>query len=158
MKKILITLIVAVFALSIAGCGGGGEETPAADATADQKTEEDASAPKAPAPKTEEAASDKKPAPDAAAAPAAGGLDGTTWKVDVFEITFKGDSEILVKGGPLAAIMPDGATGSYKLDGSALDLSAMGKNFKGSWDGTVLKIDNAAAEKIVIDGAAAEKK
>ncbi len=160
MKKILVTLIVAVFALSIAGCGGGGEEKPAEKAAPDAveapKTEESSSAPKAPAPapaeKPAEAASAAKPAEAAADT-----LMGTTWKVGEYEIAFQSGNKITAKGGKIAAIMPDGIAGTYKLEGNNVTVSAVGETQKGTWDGTKLVIEGATGEKVVLDGAVEAK-
>lgn len=135
MKRVMVMLMVGTFAFVLAGCGGGDTET-AAPATS------------APAP-AEPPATEPVVAPEPEPAPAAAGsIAGTSWKIDEFEIAFKEDGAMVIKGGPLAAIMPNGAPGTYKIEGGQIEVSAVGQTKRGTWDGEKLIVDGIEAEKV----------
>jgi len=110
-----------------------------------------------PAPEEKAPAAAPEPAPEPEAAPApeeaapaepavAGGtLVGSTWKIGEFTATFKDDTTVSLKGGPLAAIAPNGLDAKYTLADGKLTVKAMGQTKSGTFDGTNLIIDGDTA-------------
>ena len=146
MKKVLATLLVGLFVVVMAGCSGGAKEevAPPARGTAEP--------PAAPAPEETPAAGLSAPgeAPAAApeAAPAAGGtgsLVGTKWQLGDFTVEFQDESNVLVKGGQIATLMPDGAKGEYKVEDGKFSVSILGMTKSGTWDGKKLVVDDTEA-------------
>ena len=74
-----------------------------------------------------------------------GSLVGTIWEIGEFTATFKEDNTVTLQGGALASIAPEGLDVSYSLRGKSLEIDAMGMTKSGSFDGTNLIIDGAAA-------------
>lgn len=107
-----------------------------------------------PAPKEEAPAATPAPAPAPEAAPApekaepavvGATLVGSTWKIGEFTATFKDDTTVSLKGGPLAAIAPNGLDAKYTLADGKVTVSAMGQTKSGTFDGTNLIIDGDTA-------------
>lgn len=148
MKKVLATLLVGVFVVAMAGCSGGAKDDAAPG------TDEGTSAAPAPAPGASPEAAAPPEAPAAApgetaavepAAEGSGSLVGTTWQIGDFTVEFKDDSQVLVKGGQIATLMPDGAMGEYKVEDGKFSVSILGMTKSGTWDGQKLIIDDAEA-------------
>ncbi len=146
MKKVLATLLAGLCVVVMAGCSGGAKEeaAPPARGTAEP--------PAAPAPEETPAAGLSAPgeAPAAApeAAPAAGGtgsLVGTKWQLGDFTVEFQDESNVLVKGGQIATLMPDGAKGEYKVEDGKFSVSILGMTKSGTWDGKKLVVDDTEA-------------
>lgn len=100
------------------------------------------------APPVDGAVTDTAPVEDSASA---GGGDahaklvGTKWQAGEFELNFTDKEKVMIKGGPLAAIAPDGLEATYTFDGTVLQVTAMGQTKTGTWDGTKLVLDGAEA-------------
>lgn len=128
MKKVFVTVLAGIFIVAMAGCGGP-KQPPAAPPAAE--------APAEPAGESAEA--------EPAAAEGGTGLAGTTWKMDDYVVEFQDESQVLVKGGQIAQLMPDGASGEYKVEDGKFSISILGMTKSGTWDG----------EKLVVDGTEA---
>ena len=88
------------------------------------------------------------PGGTAAADPAAAGatgLAGTKWQLGEYVVDFKDDGKVLVKGGQIATLMPDGAEGEYKVEDGKFSVSVLGQSFNGTWDGSKLVVDGNEA-------------
>ncbi len=76
---------------------------------------------------------------------AAPGLAGTKWQLGEYVVDFKDDGKVLVKGGQIATLMPDGAEGEYKVEDGKFSVSVLGQSFNGTWDGSKLVVDGNEA-------------
>ena len=148
MKKLLATLLVGVFVVVMAGCSGGAKDA----APAGGGTEETVAPPPAGTVETPPAATAdpavEAPGGTAAADPAAAGatgLAGTKWQLGEYVVDFKDDGKVLVKGGQIATLMPDGAEGEYKVEDGKFSVSVLGQSFNGTWDGSKLVVDGNEA-------------
>jgi len=148
MKKLLATLLVGVFVVVMAGCSGGAKDA----APAGGGTEETVAPPPAGTVETPPAAAAdpavEAPGGTAAADPAAAGatgLAGTKWQLGEYVVDFKDDGKVLVKGGQIATLMPDGAEGEYKVEDGKFSVSVLGQSFNGTWDGSKLVVDGNEA-------------
>ncbi len=148
MKKLLATLLVGVFVVMMAGCSGGAKDA----APAGGETEETLAPPPAGTVETPPAApvepAVEAPGDTAAADPAAAGaagLSGTKWQLGEYVVDFKDDGKVLVKGGQIATLMPDGAEGEYKVEDGKFSVSVLGQSFNGTWDGSKLVVDGNEA-------------
>lgn len=148
MKKLLATLLVGVFVVVMAGCSGGAKDA----APAGGGTEETVAPPPAGTVETPPAAladpAVEAPGGTAAADPAAAGatgLAGTKWQLGEYVVDFKDDGKVLVKGGQIATLMPDGAEGEYKVEDGKFSVSVLGQSFNGTWDGSKLVVDGNEA-------------
>lgn len=124
MKKLLATLLVGVFVVVMAGFSGGAKDAAPADPAVEA------------------------PGGTAAADPAAAGatgLAGTKWQLGEYVVDFKDDGKVLVKGGQIATLMPDGAEGEYKVEDGKFSVSVLGQSFNGTWDGSKLVVDGNEA-------------
>jgi hypothetical protein len=76
-----------------------------------------------------------------------GGLAGTTWKLGDLTVTFKDASNLVAKGGPVAAIAPNGMEATYSIKDTLLEITVptMGITKTGTFDGTKLVIDGQTA-------------
>lgn len=145
LHKTLATMTLA--AAVAAGCGGSADPAPAPAPKVVTPAPAAAPAPAAEAAETGEAAE--------AAAPAAEGADelhakliNTAWKVGDFEVNFLDTEKVLVKGGPLSAIAPNGLEAKYSYAEGLIEVTAMGQTKKGTWDGETLTVDgNAGVRK-----------
>ncbi len=152
MKRLLTLLLVGVFMVGMAGCSGdtkdaapagsdAGESVAPASEGASAEVSDDLS--EAPG---EEAG--ETPGETAAAEPAAAGttgLAGTKWQLGDYEIDFKDEGKVLVKGGQIATLVPDGAEGEYKVEDGKFSVSILGQSFNGTWDGSKLVVDGNEA-------------
>lgn len=146
MRNVLLTLVVGFCIASIAGCGP--REEPAVPAPAD---------PTAPVPVDPAAPPPVEPVPDVPEVPPAEepddpavdedveGLAGTTWQLDEYVVEFQDDRRVLVKGGQIATLMPDGAMGEYKVEDGKFSISILGMSLDGSWDGQTLIVNDTEA-------------
>ncbi len=148
MRKTMLVSVVVLLALGLCACGGKSEEPAPAPAAPPAATPPAPPAATPPAPPA-------LPAAAAAAAPVADVSDpihqkliGTAWTVGDFEIAFQDAAGILLKGGPLKDIAPNGLKGQYTYKDGAVTITAMGQSKTGTWDG----------EKLVIDGKDGFKK
>jgi hypothetical protein len=146
---------------SKAGSDGGAKAKPAmkggeeGSGSAEKAPAAAPAAAPAPAAKTEEekrAAKKGEPAPaeekvEEAAAPVMDGLVGSKWTYEEIELTFKEGNKVHLKGGPLAALAPDGTDADYTLKDGAIEVSVMGETYSGTFDG----------EKLIVDGTEAVK-
>ncbi|MBI3117822.1 MAG: hypothetical protein HYZ00_03995 [Candidatus Hydrogenedentes bacterium] len=177
MNKWFAVALSLTIALVVAGCGGKKAAAPPAGGEGDKESSgmkinlddlknlpapapaepAPTPAPAEPAPAPAPAEPAPAPAPGAAAAPAAvpGELDpqqakliGTSWQVGDVEAAFQDGDTVMLKGGQIAGIMPDGLEAQYKYEGGKITLSALGQERTGTWDG----------EKLVVDGNVATKK
>lgn len=154
MKLWSILSLAMCMVIGLGACTGGGTDPtePEVDAPAvEPAPEADLAAPAEPAAVSvtpaEPAAPVEPAAPaDAAAAPAAAsGLEGSTWKLGEFVITFNDASTITVKGGPLGE--GEGVPGTYTVENGNITINAVNQSKTGTWDGTALVIDGTTAEK-----------
>jgi len=93
-----------------------------------------------------------KPAPPATPEPAEGSaaqtaatLSGTTWVYDGITVTFKNESSLLLKGGMVSELAPDGLEGTYKLENGVIEVNVMDQTVSGTFDGTNLMVDGKPA-------------
>jgi HEAT repeat protein len=75
--------------------------------------------------------------------PATTGLEGSTWKLGDFELTFKDATTFHLKGGSV----PEGMDVDYKVEDGVFTATVMDQTKTGTWDGTTLTIDDKKAEK-----------
>ena len=148
MEELLATKRVGVIVVVMAGCSGCAKDAaPAGGGTAETVAPPPAGTgetpPAAPADPAVEA-----PGGTAAADPAAAGatgLAGTKWQLGEYVVDFKDDGKVLVKGGQIATLMPDGAEGEYKVEDGKFSVSVLGQSFNGTWDGSKLVVDGNEA-------------
>jgi hypothetical protein len=158
MKKGLIGLLSLLLVAVLAGCGGSAPEPKENVAPADKpKVESNAAAegsgtvtpapaPEEPAPAAAEGSDTAKE--EAAAAPATvDGLVGTKWKYDEIELTFKEGNKVALKGGPLAALAPDGLVEDYTIEDGVFEVSVMGQTYSGTYADGKLTVDGTEAVK-----------
>jgi hypothetical protein len=147
MKKVLVTVLAGIFIVTMAGCGGPKEEAaPAGPGTEEQAAPAPSQPPAAPPAEEAPAAPAEESAEAAPAAEEGGtGLVGTKWKLDEYVIEFQDDTQVLVKGGQIATLMPDGATGEYKIEDGKFSVSILGMTKSGTWDGDKLVVDGVEA-------------
>ena len=173
MKQGLIGLLSLLMIAVLTGCGGSTstepepqEEAPAAAPATDEGS--GSSTPAEPAPAAEEAAPAEAVPAEAApveeaveavvetaaeaveemkeeATAAAGGLVGSKWEYDGIALEFKEGNKVFLKGGPLAALAPDGTEADYTLDGEKFSVSVLGQTYTGTYDGTKLIVDGKEA-------------
>ena len=70
---------------------------------------------------------------------------GTKWQLGDFTVEFQDESKVLIKGGQIATLMPDGATGEYKVEDGKFSVSVLGMTKSGTWDGKKLVVDDTEA-------------
>jgi len=140
--------VLLMSAMLLIGCGGSGKEpVPTAPPEA---------APVSPSTQTPPAKEPELTVPPAApaAAPASASapvdpllqkLIGTTWMVGDFQATFQDAKTVLVKGGDLAALYPNGYPATYTFENGTLEVTVMDQKTAATWDG----------EKLVVDGVEA---
>lgn len=86
-----------------------------------------------------------------AVAPAAGStaqtptLAGTTWLYDGITVVFQDETNLLLKGGMIAELAPNGLEGTYKLDNGVIKAQVMDQTVSGTFDGPNLVIDGKPA-------------
>lgn len=80
--------------------------------------------------------------------PALAPLLHTTWKVGGTYITFIAPDKAHVRGGPIAAIAPDGLKVSVRYGAGEIGFSALGQDRSGTWDGSRLIIDGFRAKRV----------
>ncbi len=56
-------------------------------------------------------------------------------------MTFVNDKEVMVKGGKAATVAPNGLMATYTVDKGMVEVSALGKIYAGTWDGSNLVVD-----------------
>jgi len=156
MKRGMIGLLSLLVVAVLTGCGSS---TPAPEENAapaeKPKVEAEAAAegsgtvtpapaPEEPAPAAAEGSDTAKK--EAAAVPATvDGLVGTKWKYDDIELTFKDDKKVALKGGPLAALAPDGLDADYTLKDGVFEVSVMGQTYSGTYADGKLTVDGTEA-------------
>jgi hypothetical protein len=98
----------------------------------------------------EEAAPAEGVEPQAAvqAAPMTDGLTGSKWTYNEIELEFREDGKVHLKGGPVAALAPDGLEAPYTLADGNLSVDVFGQAYAGTWDGSVLQIAGENATKV----------
>lgn len=82
------------------------------------------------------------------AQPEAGLLVGTTWAIGETILTFKDETKVFAKGGLIAQIAPDGLEATWSLNGTVLEMSAMGETRAGTFDGATLTLGGVTATKV----------
>ena len=131
LSTVLFLCVSGVFVLltlASSGCGGKEEEKPKAEIKSVTLVKPTPQTPKALEP------------PNA--------LSGSAWKVGDFEILFRDNTRVLVKGGELGKLNPGGVEGRYWLKDGVLEISVMGQTRKGSFDDKGLIVEGAAGEKV----------
>lgn len=69
-------------------------------------------------------------------------LIGTKWKFEEFDIDFAGIDKLIIKGGIVRKISPEGIVADYKVyDDGVIEIMVMGMIKTGMWDGKKLVID-----------------
>ncbi|MCF6284982.1 MAG: hypothetical protein L3K26_07315 [Candidatus Hydrogenedentes bacterium] len=168
MKRGLVGLLSLLVVAVLTGCGGGAPEPEeGATTTETQKVESAAGAEgsgTATPMKKEEAAEhahdDKaehahdeaaaaKPAEGSDTADHAammkGGLKGTTWDYQGIVLSFKEGNKVFLKGGPLAALAPDGTEADYTLKDGVFEVSVLGQTYSGTYADGTLTVDGTEA-------------
>ena len=148
MKKVLAALMAGIFVVAMAGCGGPAQDEPAPAGNGDTEPattpeaqpEEPAAPAEAPAETPDESAEAQPEAAEGGT-----GLTGTKWQMGDYVIEFQDESNVLVKGGQIATLMPDGAMGEYKVEDGKFSVNILGMTRSGTWDG----------EKLIVDGTEA---
>ncbi|HOF40566.1 MAG TPA: hypothetical protein PLD73_10860 [Candidatus Hydrogenedentes bacterium] len=146
MKRLLALVLVGVFMVGMAGCSGGAKDAaPAGSGIGESVAPSSEGASTELSVEPEESA--EETSNDTAAAESAGGteLTGTKWQLGDYEINFKDDGKVLVKGGQISTLMPDGAEGEYKIEDGKFSVSILGQSFNGTWDGSKLVVDGNEA-------------
>jgi hypothetical protein len=142
MKNVLVALLAGIFVIAMTGCGGQAQDTPAPEEEADETTmSEPGGTPEEPPVAVETPTTPGEPATETAEAEAAEGsasLAGTKWKVKEYELDFKDAEKVLIKGGQVATLMPDGIEVPYKVEGDKLTVDVFGDKYEGTWDGEKL--------------------
>lgn len=141
MKKTILVSVVMLLALGLSACGGKSEEPAPASAKPQAATPPAPPAgasPAAPAAELAESASD----------PLHQKLIDSAWTIGDFQIRFLDAAGILLKGGPLKDIAPNGLKGQYTYKDGVVTISAMGQTKTGTWDGEKLVIDGKEGVKI----------
>lgn len=74
-------------------------------------------------------------------------LVGTVWAYDGMTITFTDDSKLLLKGGVVDDVAPEGLEGTYTLENGIIEVSAhtVGITKSGTFDGTTMVVDGKTA-------------
>lgn len=173
MSKWYMAIVAALVTLSFAACSSPEKapsvevDKPTIDVQAIDEALKNAPPPAAPAPEvTPPAAAPApapvvEPAPAPEAAPAAdaaaavpGELDathakliGTSWMVGDVEANFTDKDSVMLKGGIVATLAPDGLEADYTFADGKVELNAAGNTKSGTWDGTALVIDGTVATK-----------
>lgn len=173
MKKGLIGLLSLLLVAVLTGCGGTATETestteetseemaaPASEGSGSAKPmAEESSEAAEPAEAAEEAveavvetaaeATDDAETPaemkTEEAAPTVDGLVGTKWTYDEINLEFREGNKVFLKGGPLAALAPDGTEADYTLDGEKFEVNVLGETYTGTFDGEKLTVDGKEA-------------
>lgn len=168
MKKGLIGLLSLLLIGVLAGCGSPApapEGNAAPERNRGEEAADEGSATAAPV--VEEAVVEAAPAEEAPAEPVAAepteemteeapaeavaamdGLVGTKWVYDGIALEFKEGNKVFLKGGPLAALAPDGTDAAYTLEeGGAFEVTVLGQSYSGTFDGTKLMVDGKEAVK-----------
>ncbi len=175
MKKGLIGILSLMLVATLTGCSGGAPvadgddadakkmEAPAVDAAAEgsgtvaeeaaeEATEAAAEAVVETVAEAAEAAESaeemKEEATTEAAEDAAvvDGLVGTKWTHKGIELTFKEGNKVHLKGGPVAALSPDGVEADYTLEGDKIEVSVMGESHSGTFTDGKLVVDGEEAK------------
>lgn len=94
------------------------------------------------------AAPAETPAPAEAAAPAGDDLTGSKWTHNEIELEFKAGNKVFLKGGPLAALAPEGHEATYTVNDGVIEVDVLGQMYSGTWDGTTLVVDGTEAVKM----------
>lgn len=74
-----------------------------------------------------------------------GSLVGHTWQSGPLTFIFQPGQHLLVRGGQLSETMPSGAPGTYTENSGALEVNVLGRSYSGTWDGSVLQLNQKAA-------------
>jgi len=170
MKKGLIGLLSLVLLTAFSGCGGG-KTVPAdegnavappsgAESRMDRRDRDDSEESSAEGSATVEAVAEEAPAAapaeepmpetaapaeEAAAAPVVDGLVGTKWTHNGISLEFKEGNKVMLSGGPLATMAPNGHEAEYTLADGALSVNVFDQVYTGTWDGTKLIVDGSEA-------------
>jgi len=75
-------------------------------------------------------------------------LVGTKWNVGEYEVEFKNNTTVLVKGGQINDLAPEGVEGAYTLEDGRIEVEVLGETRVGTWDGEKLVVDGAEGTKI----------
>ena len=130
MKRWTVWLVIFAVAVGLTACSKRKEE------------------PKAPAPATAPAPA---VAPAPTVAPAAGStaqtptLAGTTWLYDGITVVFRDETALLLKGGMITELAPNGLEGTYTLENGVMKAQVMDQTVSGTFDGASLVVDGKPA-------------
>jgi hypothetical protein len=75
-------------------------------------------------------------------------LSGTTWMVGDMRVHFKDGQYVLVEGGEVAEIAPEGMNAAYKLENGTITVTAMGRTTTATWDGEQLVVEGVPARRL----------
>ena len=136
MKKLLACLLMLSVIVAIGACSNDdGDAGSSAGTTPGQRS--------VPAP-TGASGSATKSATDGAPMMAAD-LVGTVWVYDGMTITFMDDSKLLLKGGVVEDVAPEGLDGTYTLKDGIIEVSALDITKSGTFDGKTMVVDGKTA-------------
>lgn len=159
MHKLFLGLFSLVLIAALTGCSSeeAGQSTNATPipSSDERHAEEDSQSTDMPA---EGSAAVEQPAEAAApaeaaitveaAAPAADDLTGSKWTYKEIELEFKEGNKVFLKGGPVAALAPEGHETTYTLNDGKIEVDVFGQVYSGTWDGAALAIDGTEAVKM----------
>lgn len=75
-------------------------------------------------------------------------LIGTTWMVGDMRVHFKDGQYVLVEGGEVAEIAPEGMNAAYTLENGTITVTAMGRTTTATWDGERLVVGGVPARPV----------
>lgn len=71
------------------------------------------------------------------------------WKFEEFDVDFIASDKVLIKGGVVKKVSPEGIVAEYKVyDDGVIEIMVMGMIKTGMWDGKKLVIDGLVGTKI----------
>ncbi len=158
MKQCLTLMLVVVLSATVVACGGKSEEaakprtptptpaatpTPAPPPVPSPPAEETATAPAAET--GEEEAGEEAPK---AVDPLHEKLIGTAWMLGDVHVQFLDAEKVVLKGGPLNALAPNGLTANYSYKDGLVEVSAIGQTKTGTWDGEKLVVDGTVGKRM----------
>lgn len=163
MKHCMSLLLIFALAAAISACGGKPEEsakTPTPTPTP-AVTPTPAPAPPAPVPvpaapvEATEAAATTESAVEETAEEAPQPVDalheklvGTSWMLSDIHVQFLDAKKVVMKGGPINALAPNGITADYSYKEGIVEVTALGQTKSGTWDGEKLVVDGRVGKRI----------
>ena len=159
MKQCLSLLLVVALAVALAACGGKSEEaakppTPTPTPAATPTPAPPATVPSPPAVETATAPAAETGEEEAGEKsmteldPLHAKLVGTAWMLGDIHVQFLDAEKVMLKGGPLNALAPNGLTAKYSYKDGLVEVSAIGQTKTGTWDGEKLVVDGTVGKKM----------